>query len=130
MFDWLESGDRGWGRPFFCVVLAWCCLLNPSALPALDWHAEQGFRWAELDVPRQGKPGFTLMSPDLTGIRFTNELDEAVGAANRVLYNGAGVAVGDYDKDGLPDIFLCNLSGKNALYKNLGNWHFKDVTAE
>ena len=85
---------------------------------------------ALFEVPDGTGPGFTLLSPEATGLRFTNELDEATGASNRVLYNGSGVAVGDFDNDGLPDIFLCNLSGRNALYKNLGNWHFKDVTAE
>jgi hypothetical protein len=77
-----------------------------------------------------GHPGFTLLSPEATGLNFTNQLDEALGASNRVFYNGSGVAVGDFDNDGLPDIFLCSLSGRNALYKNLGNWRFKDVTAE
>jgi len=53
---------------------------------------------------------------------------------------GSGVAVFDYDNDGLPDIYLLNGSTfaavrgkerapKAALYRNLGNWKFKDVTA-
>jgi hypothetical protein len=51
----------------------------------------------------------------------------------------AGVAILDYDGDGLPDIYLLNgstmpaLQGKEkppsaALYRNLGNWKFQDVT--
>src|SRR5581483_121422 len=52
---------------------------------------------------------------------------------------GQGVAIFDYDNDGLPDIFLVNattLEGKkgqqptNHLYRNLGNLRFKDVTNE
>lgn len=46
------------------------------------------------------------------------------------LMNGSGVALGDYDGDGLCDIYLCDLGGHNKLYKNLGHWKFKDVTAE
>jgi hypothetical protein len=57
-------------------------------------------------------------------------LSEAQGATNRVLWNGSGVATGDYDGDGFPDIFLCRLNGTNALYRNLGRWRFRDVTAE
>src|SRR6266508_1868833 len=96
----------------------------------LEWHVEKRFKWAELNVPRGGKTGFTLLTPDQTGIAFTNALEAKAGAANRVLYNGSGVAVGDYDKDGLPDIYFCSLNGRNVLYKNLGNWKFKDVTRE
>lgn len=50
--------------------------------------------------------------------------------ANGNLMNGSGVALGDYDGDGLCDIYLCNLNGTNALYRNLGNWRFQDVTRE
>ncbi len=57
-------------------------------------------------------------------------LEERTGAANRVLQDGSGIAVGDYDNDGLPDIYFCSLNGRNALYKNLGGWKFKDVTTE
>ena len=38
-----------------------------------------------------------------------------------------GVAVGDYDNDGRPDIFIAN-TGKNTLYHNNGNGAFTDVT--
>ena len=38
-----------------------------------------------------------------------------------------GVAVGDYDNDGWPDIFIAN-TGKNTLYHNNGNGTFTDVT--
>ncbi|HLH52736.1 MAG TPA: FG-GAP-like repeat-containing protein, partial [Verrucomicrobiae bacterium] len=63
-------------------------------------------------------------------IYFTNTLDHRTGEANRVLFNGSGVAVGDFDNDGLPDLYFCSLNGGNALYKNLGGMKFKDVTAE
>ena len=95
----------------------------------LAWHPEQGFRWAELAVPREGKAGFTLLGPEQTGITFTNPLDERAIATNRGLANGSGVAIGDIYHDGLPAIFLCSLDGRNALYKNLGGMKFKDVTA-
>ena len=83
-----------------------------------------------LNVPETGKTGFTLLSSAQTGLVFANTLDEWSGAANRVLYNGAGLAAGDYDGDGWPDLFICNLSGTNALFRNLGQWRFADVTAQ
>jgi len=42
---------------------------------------------------------------------------------------GMGVAVGDYDNDGYPDIYVTNF-GKNILYHNNGNGTFTDVTAK
>ncbi len=39
-----------------------------------------------------------------------------------------GVAVGDYDNDGYPDLFICSI-GRNALYHNNGDGTFTDVTA-
>jgi hypothetical protein len=117
---------RGFSPTVF-VLLAGLAGICPCAAQ-LSWHAEKGFRWAELPVPREGKAGFTRLSPEQTGIYFTNDLDEHAIAANRLLANGSGVAVGDFDNDGLPDIYFCSLSGHNRLYKNLGNWHFKDVT--
>ncbi len=114
----------------FGILLSVALRPWPGSGKEREWHAENGFRWAELEIPKTGKTGFTLLPPDQTGIYFTNTLSAWEGAANRVLYNGSGVAVGDYDHDGLPDIFLCGLETRNALYKNLGNWKFKDVTEE
>ena len=93
------------------------------------WHVERGFRWAELEVPAEGKTGFALLPPERTGIDFTNVLFEFSAGTNRILNNGAGVALGDYDNDGLPDIFLCGLDRPSALYRNLGHWRFTNVTA-
>jgi hypothetical protein len=105
----------------------------PSATPnasVLQWHAEPGYRWAPLQVPANQKTGFTLLSSQTTGITFTNELSEMASAANRILLNGAGLATGDFDGDGLPDIYFCSLSGHSALYKNMGQWRFQDITEE
>ena len=89
-----------------------------------------GYRVAALPVPASGKTGFSPVPSEVTGIRFTNSLPETRAMTNANLMNGSGVALGDYDGDGLCDIYLCNLTGANALYKNLGNWKFKDVTEE
>ena len=42
---------------------------------------------------------------------------------------GMGIAVGDYDNDGLPDLYVTGY-GHNVLYHNLGNCKFEDVTAK
>jgi hypothetical protein len=110
-------------------VLAWLLAASTGQGQQQHWHIAGEARWTALAVPGAGKTGFRRLSPDQTGITFINELGEFSRAANRVLENGAGVAAGDYDNDGLPDIFFCNLEGANRLYKNLGNWKFKDVSS-
>ena len=49
------------------------------------------------------------------------------GVSGQQLDFSYGVAAGDYDNDGWPDIFVAN-TGKNTLYHNNGNGSFSDVT--
>ncbi len=67
------------------------------------------------------------MDPKETGVWFTNTLQGDAYATNAVAHNGAGVAIGDVDGDGWQDIYLCNLQGRNRLYRNLGDWHFEEI---
>jgi hypothetical protein len=94
------------------------------------WQTASGCRWAALAVPSTGKTGFTEMVPEQTGIVFTNWLPEERYLTNQILLNGSGVAAGDVDGDGLCDLFFCGIDRPSALYRNLGNWRFVDVTAE
>ncbi len=55
---------------------------------------------------------------------FTEESQQA-GVENS--HWGLGAAVGDYDNDGWPDLYVCNY-GANTLYRNLGDGTFRDVT--
>jgi len=77
------------------------------------------------------RPLFRLMSPSETGIHFANTIttDDSINVQSDVyVYNGAGVAVGDIDNDGLPDVFLSGNQVSSRLYRNTGNFHFDDVT--
>jgi enediyne biosynthesis protein E4 len=99
--------------------------------PPGPWHEEAGYRWRELHVPRwRGGPGFTELPASRTGIRFTNTVTLDSALWNRHLAQGGGVALGDVDGDGLPDIYLTSNEGSNVLYKNLGDWRFEDITAQ
>lgn len=74
---------------------------------------------------------FQLLSPTSTGITFENRLpgDSSFNLLNYLYYyNGAGVAVGDVNNDGLPDLYFTSNLGPNHLYLNKGNYHFEDVT--
>src|ERR1044071_3835265 len=80
-----------------------------------------------LKVDSTGKPGFTLLSPAITGITFTNRLAQERHLTNQILLNGSGVAAGDVDGDGWCDLYFCALDGPNRLFRNLGNWKFEEV---
>lgn len=71
------------------------------------------------------------ISPEQSGIFFTNEIkeDEKLNILTfEYFYNGAGVGIGDFNRDGLQDIFFSSNMGKSRLYLNKGNFVFRDVT--
>ncbi len=75
---------------------------------------------------------FTEMQPDKTGISFVNTVTETEQTnilTYEYTYNGAGVAVGDINNDGLADIYFSGNTVPNALYANKGHWKFEDITA-
>src|SRR5437763_116369 len=82
-----------------------------------------------LSFPKNGSTGFSLIPSEVSGILFTNVLAESRSLTNQIYLNGSGVAAGDIDGDGLCDLYLCGLEKGNALYRNLGNWTFTNVTA-
>src|SRR5437016_6363229 len=51
-----------------------------AGVSALDWQAGPGHRTAVLIVAGSGKPGFTLLSPEATGVKFTNQLSSVAAA--------------------------------------------------
>lgn len=76
-------------------------------------------------------PLFITANPTNTGIDFKNSLAESNDfniLDYLYFYNGGGVAIGDINNDGLPDIYLSGNQVKNKLYLNLGNLKFKDIT--
>ncbi len=75
---------------------------------------------------------FQLQPSSETGIDFNNRVDNTEDFnifRYRNFYNGAGVAIGDVNNDGKPDIFFTSNQHENKLYINKGNWKFEDVTS-
>src|SRR5687767_14178551 len=77
------------------------------------------------------RPLFRLLSPEQTGVTFANTIttSDSVNVQTDVyVYNGAGVAIGDIDNDGLPDLFFAGNMVSSRLYLNKGQMRFEDVT--
>ena len=84
------------------------------------------FSWSQ-----QGRPLFTLLDPRTTGVKFINTIreDDSLNIFRyEYLYNGHGLGLADFNKDGLTDIFLSGNTGSNALYLNKGNLQFEEIT--
>ena len=100
-----------------CSLLAWGCQRN-----------------AEEDLSTVSAPPlFQLLDSATTGVNFVNRVADQADfniLTYRNFYNGGGVAIGDVNNDGLPDLyFTANLSA-NQLYLNKGNFEFEEVTEQ
>ena len=76
-------------------------------------------------------PLFEMLNAEKTGIQFENRLhpNEQFNMFHYMYYyNGAGVGVGDFNKDGKMDIFFASNEGANQLYLNKGNLKFENST--
>lgn len=109
-------------RSFYIVTLLLFILsCTPKAEPEL----------AEPAGAYQG-PLFTIMKPEETGIHFQNKLVESTsmnGIVDNYYYNGAGVAVGDFNNDGLEDLYFLSTLSPNKFYLNRGKMKFEDISS-
>jgi hypothetical protein len=76
---------------------------------------------------------FEIIHSQRSGITFNNHLeinDTINGVVFEYVYNGAGLAVGDVNNDGLNDLFFAGNMVSSQLYLNQGSLTFKDITAK
>ncbi|SEP05615.1 VCBS repeat-containing protein [Mucilaginibacter sp. OK283] len=96
-------------------------------LPAL---ATVAFSFSVLPSYAQ-QPLFNLLNSKETNIKFSNDINETESLnvlSYEYFYNGGGVAVGDINNDGLPDLMFTGNMKPNKLYLNQGHMKFKDIT--
>ncbi len=100
--------------------IAWIALLLPCSLLIAD-------------------PRFVSLPSDETGVSFRNDLEENFrnpdvnipvwnGFMYQNYFQGGGVATGDFNGDGLIDLFFTSNQQRNRLYLNEGDFRFRDVT--
>jgi len=76
---------------------------------------------------------FKKISSSYSGIDFNNKIDEndSINPIDVVnVYNGGGVGIGDFNNDGLQDIFFTGNMVSSKLYLNKGNLKFEDITGK
>ena len=76
---------------------------------------------------------FEMVDSEHSGIHFNNQIIETdslnvLDISN--IYNGGGVGIGDFNKDGLEDVYFTGNKVSNKLYLNKGNFKFQDITEE
>ena len=74
---------------------------------------------------------FQIIDPDDSGIHFSNTIisNDTFNVVDfYYIYNGGGVGIGDFNNDGLQDVFFSSNEVANELYLNEGNFKFMDIT--
>ncbi len=103
---------------FFLSTFGLCCWLTTAF-------------WSCQNKPNEPPRLFTLLPSEQTHIDFINKLnytEEFNPYTYRSFYNGGGVALGDLNNDGLPEIFFCGNQQPSKLYLNKGNFQFEDIS--
>ncbi len=80
-------------------------------------------------TPTKG-PRFQRLAPNETGVNFQNDLDPD-HPMKRLYHSGflcGGVAIGDVDGDGRPDLCLASGPGTNRLYRQVDDFRFEDIS--
>ncbi|MGZ8559557.1 MAG: FG-GAP repeat domain-containing protein [Chitinophagaceae bacterium] len=76
---------------------------------------------------------FKAVPNNESGVNFANFLKESPDLniiSYEYFYNGGGVGLGDFNNDGLTDIYLSGNMQSGKLYLNKGNWKFEDITSK
>jgi hypothetical protein len=135
----LTAGNAQWPHAGTAAMHVVRCgiVLAAMIFTPMSWAAGSagGIADAPLVPPSaaRGKTLFVQLTPESTGIRTENRYDDPrmKGELFQEFQTGSigtGVAIGDYDGDGRPDIFVVSKTESCRLFRNLGGWKFEDVT--
>ncbi len=83
------------------------------------------------DQKKMGAMHFQMLDATVTNVDFNNKISESDTVnfyTNEYMYNGSGVGIGDFNNDGLQDIFFGGSMVSSKLYINKGDFKFADIT--
>ena len=107
---------------FFITVLI-SCVENKSHINSKEQNIANSFDKNELL--------FKVKNSKDTNLNFINTVNETLDENYlnyQFIYNGSGVAVGDINNDGLPDIYFAGNSSNDKLFVNKGDFKFEDIS--
>ncbi|MCB1099170.1 MAG: VCBS repeat-containing protein [Verrucomicrobiae bacterium] len=113
------------GTPFLIALLLTAVADAQGQTPGLDATA--------LTQPAHTQSNsllFKELKSSLSGISFRNDwlAPAAMESVRTLSFAGGGVAMGDFDGDGLTDVYMSRPFGGGKLFRNLGGFKFSDAT--
>jgi hypothetical protein len=125
----IDSRRSSWRLPVALLSL-WAAVTSPAAIQVPEFTSES---LAARTAP-VGNTMFVELSAEQTGVASENLYADPRMWGDRYQEfalggMGTGVAIGDFDNDGRPDLFVVSKTEQCRLFRNLGDWKFEDVTA-
>lgn len=108
----------------YISITLWAALVSSASASAEE------VTWKSLPLNHASGGSYLVenVPGEQTGIAFVNGVSGKDAEENRLYEDGSGVAVGDVNGDGKPDLFFAGMGTTNRLYLNQGDLRFSDVT--
>jgi hypothetical protein len=122
------------GNGTFTDVTEQSGLLSLHPTQTATWADFNNDGWLDVFIGNENAPGDENASELYINNKNGTFTEQSAGAGCHIKLFVKGVTSGDYNNDGLPDLYVSTMDGRNILFKNLsaknGKVKFKDVTVE
>ena len=112
-------------KSIYFILVLFILSCNSDGIDTLDAHTPIS------TIENKSKDSFLfrMVSKNKSGLDFNNKVDPSDDFWDYTnYYNGSGVGIGDFNNDGLPDVYFSANTSHNKLYINKGNLKFEDQT--